>query len=57
MVLEIIQHGKHFSVPIKEGEIFILPGGFPHSPQRTEGTIGLVIERQRHLHELDGLRW
>lgn len=57
MVLEIMQQGKPFPVPIKEGEIFILPSGIPHSPQRPEGTIGLVIERQRALHEIDGLRW
>lgn len=57
MTLEIMQQGKPFAVPIKEGEIFILPGGIPHSPQRPEGTLGLVIERQRGLHEIDGLRW
>ena len=30
---------------IKEGEVFLLPGRMPHSPQRNEDTVGLVIER------------
>src|SRR5690554_4195327 len=29
----------------------------PHSPQRAEGSIGLVIERKRLPHEDDGLMW
>ena len=28
-----------------------------HSPQRTANSFGLVIERERAPHELDGLRW
>lgn len=34
-----------------------MPGKIPHSPQRKEDTIGLVIERERATHELDCLRW
>jgi len=44
-------------VPIAEGEIYLLPPGVPHSPQRPAGTIGLVLERQRRPEELDGFRW
>lgn len=37
--------------------MFLLPGRIPHSPQRFEQTIGLVLERDRHPDtELDGLR-
>ncbi|MBI3234397.1 MAG: 3-hydroxyanthranilate 3,4-dioxygenase, partial [Bacteroidetes bacterium] len=39
------------------GDIFMLPPRTPHSPQRGEGTIGLVIERQRETKELDGFMW
>ena len=39
------------SVRIKEGEIFVCPGGLPHSPRRSENTWGLVIERKRRQEE------
>ncbi|XP_047379508.1 3-hydroxyanthranilate 3,4-dioxygenase isoform X2 [Sciurus carolinensis] len=43
---------------IEEGEeIFLLPAGVPHSPQRFANTMGLVIERRRLETELDGLRY
>ncbi|GFO11992.1 3-hydroxyanthranilate 3,4-dioxygenase [Plakobranchus ocellatus] len=57
MCLKVIEHGKHRDVPIKEGEIFLLPACIAHSPQRYEDTIGLVIERERDDTELDGLRY
>jgi 3-hydroxyanthranilate 3,4-dioxygenase len=44
-------------VHIKEGEVFLLPAGVPHSPQRYENTIGLVFERDRSPSEMDCLRW
>ena len=28
-----------------------------HSPQRTADSFGIVVERERAPHELDGLRW
>ena len=57
MVLKTMQGGQPVDVPIAEGEIFLLPPRLPHSPQRLENTVGLVIERQRHAHEKDGLQW
>jgi 3-hydroxyanthranilate 3,4-dioxygenase len=57
MVLKTQQDGKAVDVPIREGEIFLLPPRMPHSPQRFESTVGLVIERQRAAHEKDGLQW
>jgi len=57
MVLKTQQDGKAVDVPIREGEIFLLPPRMPHSPQRFENTVGLVIERQRAAHEKDGLQW
>ncbi|ESO91969.1 hypothetical protein LOTGIDRAFT_121447 [Lottia gigantea] len=57
MCLKVVEHGKHRDVIIKEGEIFLLPGRVAHSPQRSENTIGLVIERERLKSELDGLRY
>jgi 3-hydroxyanthranilate 3,4-dioxygenase len=49
--------GKATEVEIKEGEIFLLPGKIPHSPQRGANTIGLVIERVRRPEDTDGLLW
>ena len=57
MVLRIQEDGKVRDIPIKAGEIFLLPPRTPHSPQRMHGSIGLVIERKRLPHELDGLMW
>jgi len=57
MILRVEERGVLKDIPIKEGEMFLLPGGIPHSPQRFAGTLGLVIERARRPGELDGLRW
>ena len=57
MVLRTMQDGKPKDIPIKEGEIFLLDANVPHSPQRFENTVGLVIERRRHEGELDGFSW
>ena len=53
----IDKSGAVKEIPIKEGEIFMLPKGVPHSPQRTESSVGLVVEKTRHPDERDGLQW
>lgn len=57
IVVGIQEEGKAVQVPIKEGEIFLLPARVPHSPGRPANTIGLVIERRRREGEKDGLLW
>lgn len=57
MLLKTMQNGRAVDVPIREGDIFLLPPGVPHSPQRYAGTVGLVVERQRKSEELDGFMW
>ena len=57
MTLRIIEDGKPKDIHINEGEIFLLPPKVPHSPQRYENSIGLVIERKRTKDELDGFQW
>lgn len=57
MVLKIQRDGQAQDVPIRAGEVYYLPPRVPHSPQRMAGSIGLVIERKRLAHELDGLQW
>ena len=44
-------------VTIKHGEIFVCPGGLPHSPRRFENTWGLVIERKRRPGEKEEFAW
>jgi 3-hydroxyanthranilate 3,4-dioxygenase len=44
-------------VKIKEGEIFVCPGGMAHSPRRFENTWGLVIERKRRDEEKEEFAW
>ena len=55
--LKLLHKGEFTEVTIKEGEIFLLPGKIPHSPQRPENTVGLVVERKRNKDELDGFQW
>lgn len=57
VVIKIIDAGVPRDIPIKEGEIFLLPPRVPHSPQRGPNTVGLVIERKRETKELDGFLW
>jgi 3-hydroxyanthranilate 3,4-dioxygenase len=37
--------------------MFLLPAKIPHSPVRSKGSIGLVIERKRSKDQKDGLLW
>lgn len=53
----INEKGIFEDIHIKAGEIFLLPGGIPHSPQRSAGSIGLVIEKTRDEKDVDGLQW
>ncbi len=57
ILVKIQEDGKSFDIPIREGEIFLLPPKVPHNPIRGENTVGLVIERQRRNGEKDGLMW
>lgn len=57
MLLRTVQDGARVDIPIREGEILLLPAHVPHSPQRYENTVGLVIERQRRPDEKDGFLW
>ena len=57
MILRIIENGKPKEINIDEGEIFLLPPNVPHSPQRFNYTVGLVVERKRRENELDAFQW
>ena len=57
IVVKIQEDGKSKDIPIKEGDMFLLPAGIPHSPIRGENTVGLVIELNRKEKMQDGLLW
>lgn len=56
--VRIQEDGQAVDIPIKAGDMFLLPAGVPHQPQRGENTVGLVIEVKRADREMkDGLLW
>jgi 3-hydroxyanthranilate 3,4-dioxygenase len=57
MLLRTVQQGRIVDVPIREGEVLLLPPCVPHSPQRYRDTVGLVVERQRRAGEFDAFQW
>jgi 3-hydroxyanthranilate 3,4-dioxygenase len=59
IVLRIIEEPGNppKDIPIKEGEVFLLPKHVRHSPQRQADTIGLVIEMPRPEGMLDAFEW
>lgn len=57
MLLRIVEDGHIVEVPIRAGEMLLLPPLVPHSPQRFPDTVGIVIEGRRPPGGLDGLQW
>ncbi len=58
MLLKIADDGDIYDVPIREGEVFMLPPHVRHAPQRPqEGSIGLVVESPRMTGMKDGFEW
>jgi 3-hydroxyanthranilate 3,4-dioxygenase len=58
MVLEFMDaEGKRQRAPICQGEVLLCPANTPHSPQRPQNTVGLVVERVRGVEESEGFAW
>ncbi len=57
ITVRIQDEGKIVDIPIKAGDMFLLPAKTPHSPQRGENSVGLVIEKVREGNEIDGFMW
>ncbi|MFN8518536.1 MAG: 3-hydroxyanthranilate 3,4-dioxygenase [Chloroflexota bacterium] len=57
ITLKVIEDGVSRDIPIREGEIFLLPGNTIHSPRRPAGTMGMVVERQRREDEEESVTW
>ena len=53
-----VSDGRYERVPLREGDIFLLPAHVRHSPQRPEsGSLCLVIERARPAGLIDAFEW
>lgn len=58
MILKVADGGKIFDVPIREGDILMIPAHLRHSPQRpVPGSVGLVVEGTRQPDQKDGFEW
>ena len=58
MVLKIAEGGVIHDLPIRQGEVFLLPAHMRHSPQRPmAGSVGLVVESPRPPGARDGFEW
>ena len=54
----IQENGKKKAMKLSAGDMYLHPAKVPHSPARTEGSVGLVIERKRAGKGFnDGLLW
>ncbi len=58
ITVKVQMDDKAHEVHIHAGDMFLLPAGTPHSPIRSEGSVGLVVERVRFGTDYkDGLLW
>ena len=58
MHVNVVEDGTPRTVHLREGDVWLLPGNLPHSPQRPEvGSVGIVIERIRKEGTLEKFRW
>ncbi|MCC5918959.1 MAG: 3-hydroxyanthranilate 3,4-dioxygenase [Cryomorphaceae bacterium] len=58
ITVKIQEDRKPREVHLGPGDMFLLPPNVPHSPIRSEGSVGLVVERVRKGKGMkDGLMW
>ncbi|TRO67463.1 3-hydroxyanthranilate 3,4-dioxygenase [Christiangramia sabulilitoris] len=56
--VHIQEDGKKKTMHLGPGDMYLHPGKMPHSPERGENSIGLVVERKRIGESgKDGLLW
>ncbi|MGB7842597.1 MAG: 3-hydroxyanthranilate 3,4-dioxygenase [Salinimicrobium sp.] len=56
--VHIQEDGQKKTFELGPGDMYLHPAKVPHSPERTEGSVGLVVERNRQkLDVKDGLIW
>lgn len=57
ITIRIQENGKAVDMALGPGDMYLHPPKVPHSPIRSEGSVGLVIERVRQAQHKDGLLW
>jgi 3-hydroxyanthranilate 3,4-dioxygenase len=60
MVLRVMEEAGRppVEVPIREGDVLLLPAHTRHSPQRpVPGSVGIVVEPQRRGDDMDAFEW
>jgi 3-hydroxyanthranilate 3,4-dioxygenase len=57
LTVRTMQDGRPVDHVLDGGDVFLLPAFVPHSPQRSAGSIGLVVERRRAPGERDAFQW
>ena len=57
ITVRIQEDGEAVDIPLGPGDMYLHPPKVPHSPMRSEGSLGLVIERVRKPDHTDGLMW
>lgn len=58
MMIKIADGGKIYDIPVREGEVFMLPPHVRHAPQRPqEGSLGIVVEAPRVAGMKEGFEW
>ncbi len=56
--VHIQEDGEKRTMELGPGDMYLHPGKVPHSPERPEGSVGLVVERKRtDINAKDGLLW
>ncbi len=57
MMLKIFEDGRIYDVPIREGEVFMMPSHTIHAPQRPNEGYGIVVESPRMSGMREGFQW
>lgn len=56
--VHVQENGEKRTFELGPGDMYLNPAKVPHSPERTEGSVGIVVERKRiDLNAKDGLMW
>lgn len=57
MMLKMVESGKIYDVPIREGEVFMMPPHTIHAPQRPNEGYGIVVESPRMAGMREAFQW
>lgn len=56
--VHIQEDDKKKTLELGPGDMYLHPAKIPHSPERLEGSVGIVVERKRtNIEATDGLLW